>query len=113
MITSLNPAVAVLVLSALANPGLRAAERTVYRGSLEGAGEIVVELQAAPAGELQGRYFYPALHQLDVVQPQAALPVSEALAGHMLCLPLYNQMGSAELRRLESAIASLPLLTGP
>lgn len=60
MITSLNPAVAVLVLSALANPGLRAAERTVYRGSLEGAGEIVMELQAAPAGELQGRYFYPA-----------------------------------------------------
>lgn len=55
------------------------------------------------------RYFYPALHQLDAVQPQPSLPVSEALAGHMLCLPLYNQMSPAELTRLATAVAGLPL----
>lgn len=55
------------------------------------------------------RYFYPALHQLDAVQPQPALPVSETLAEHMLCLPVYNQMSDTELARLQTAIASLPL----
>ncbi|WP_312993326.1 hypothetical protein [Achromobacter animicus] len=37
-----------------------AAERTVYTGTLQGVGDIVMELDSAAAdGELTGRYFYP------------------------------------------------------
>lgn len=37
-----------------------AAERTVYSGTLQGVGDIVMELDSAAAdGELTGRYFYP------------------------------------------------------
>lgn len=38
-----------------------AAERTVYRGTLAGAGEVVMELTTDKKGQLQGRYFYPRL----------------------------------------------------
>jgi hypothetical protein len=64
MITLLKPAPIALLLAATSAVA-HAAERTVYRGMLEGAGEIVMELQvasdpqAAAAGEWEGRYFYP------------------------------------------------------
>ncbi|WP_298338051.1 hypothetical protein [Silanimonas sp.] len=60
----LKPALIALLLAATSVVA-HAAERTVYRGILEGAGEIVMELQvasdpqAAAAGEWEGRYFYP------------------------------------------------------
>lgn len=45
----------------LQTPGeASAAERTVYTGTLQGVGDIVMELDSAAAdGELTGRYFYP------------------------------------------------------
>ncbi|PJI51758.1 hypothetical protein CTI14_54085, partial [Methylobacterium radiotolerans] len=44
----------------------RAAERTVYTGTLQGVGDIVMELDSATAGnELTGRYFYPE-HGVDI-----------------------------------------------
>ncbi|EHK64608.1 hypothetical protein [Achromobacter arsenitoxydans] len=55
-------------LGALALAGLSqitgavsAAQRTVYAGELQGAGEVVMELDSAtaPNGQLSGRYFYP------------------------------------------------------
>ncbi len=44
-----------------------AAERTVYTGTLQGVGDIVMELDSAAAssGELSGRYFYPR-HGVDI-----------------------------------------------
>lgn len=59
------------------------------------------------------RYFYPALHQLEAVQPQSPLPVAESLAQQVLCLPLYNQMHDVELARLQQALASLMVGSAP
>ncbi|MEN5162437.1 hypothetical protein [Achromobacter kerstersii] len=44
-----------------------AASRTVYTGTLQGAGDVVMELdsQAGANGELTGRYFYPK-HGVDI-----------------------------------------------
>lgn len=58
-----------LALAALAAPGgpAAAAPRTVYAGTLQGAGEVVMELDSQPAadGVLTGRYFYPK-HGVDI-----------------------------------------------
>ncbi len=58
-LTRLLPA--ALALAALATPSAHAAQRIVYSGTLDGAGEVVMELdaQAADNGVLTGRYFYP------------------------------------------------------
>ncbi|MBB1597514.1 hypothetical protein [Achromobacter sp. UMC46] len=52
---------AALTLAALASPVAHAAQRIVYAGTLDGAGEVVMELdaQAADNGVLTGRYFHP------------------------------------------------------
>ncbi|CAB3969357.1 MULTISPECIES: hypothetical protein [Burkholderia] len=50
----------VLVLIALRAGAADAAPRIVYRGMLQGAGEVVMELDSSPAsdGRISGRYFY-------------------------------------------------------
>ncbi|WP_416372785.1 hypothetical protein [Achromobacter mucicolens] len=57
----------VLTLAMLWQAGhAGAAERTVYTGTLQGVGDIVMELDSATAGnELTGRYFYPE-HGVDI-----------------------------------------------
>ncbi|MBB1594238.1 hypothetical protein [Achromobacter sp. UMC46] len=53
---------AALALALLAHAGMaHAAPRVVYSGTLQGAGDVVMELDAKPAdnGMLTGRYFYP------------------------------------------------------
>ncbi|MEK8061242.1 hypothetical protein AACB27_39130, partial [Burkholderia contaminans] len=57
----------VLVLFALRAGCVDAAPRTVYEGTLQGAGAIVMELDDHPAadGSLSGRYFY-AQHGIDI-----------------------------------------------
>ena len=59
-------ALALAVLAPCAAPA-DAALRTVYRGTLEGAGDVVMELDSeAPAGgTVTGRYFYPK-HGVDI-----------------------------------------------
>jgi hypothetical protein len=53
-------ALALTVLALIGSPAY-AAQRTVYAGTLQGAGELVMELEshAADDGTLNGRYFYP------------------------------------------------------
>ncbi|MCY1509646.1 hypothetical protein D9M68_439990 [compost metagenome] len=48
-----------LALLPLAGNQAGAAPRAVYAGTLQGAGEVVMELEAAQDGTLTGRYFYP------------------------------------------------------
>lgn len=50
-----------LALSSLLSAQADANQRTVYKGTLQGAGEVVVELDDAPGanGVVSGRYFYP------------------------------------------------------
>lgn len=60
---------ATLALATMSAPGGQAvaAPRTVYAGTLQGAGEVVMELDNSPAadGVLTGRYFYPK-HGVDI-----------------------------------------------
>ncbi|PJR06019.1 hypothetical protein, partial [Sinorhizobium meliloti] len=57
------PSLGALALALLALPGAQAdaAQRTVYKGTLQGAGEVVLELDDAAGanGVVSGRYFYP------------------------------------------------------
>ncbi len=49
-----------LALAMLLQAPVLAAERTIYAGTLQGAGDIVMELDSSAAdGVLTGRYFYP------------------------------------------------------
>ncbi|CAB3858795.1 hypothetical protein [Achromobacter deleyi] len=63
------PGAGALVLAAagLCGSAAFAAPRTVYTGTLQGAGDVVMELdsQAAADGTLRGRYFYPK-HGVDI-----------------------------------------------
>jgi hypothetical protein len=49
---------AAVILASLPVSRALAGERTVYRGTLEGAGEVVMELEKT-RGTYNGRYFYP------------------------------------------------------
>lgn len=79
------PLLAALALTVLGNTA-GAAPRTVYTGTLQGAGEVVMELDSQPVnGVLTGRYFYPK-HGVDIPlkgKPQALAepkPYVEAMA---------------------------------
>jgi hypothetical protein len=60
---------AAAILAGLPVSPVPAGERAVYRGTLEGAGEIIMELEKMPPEEGQalysGRYFYP-FHGVDI-----------------------------------------------
>ena len=49
------------------------------------------------------RYFWPALHTLEYFADHGALPVTEDVTEHVLCLPLHARMDEASLLRVESA----------
>jgi len=57
-------ALALAFLPLMGGPA-SAAPRNVYAGTLQGAGEVVMELQAADDGTLTGRYFYRR-HGVDI-----------------------------------------------
>jgi|YelNatPaOPRAMG01_1025707.scaffolds.fasta_scaffold30678_3 dTDP-4-amino-4,6-dideoxygalactose transaminase len=69
-----------------------------------------LESAAARLGVQLRRYYRPALHMAAVAMnfARCSLPVAEDLAGRMVCLPLYSDMGEAEqaglLDRLVSAL---------
>ena len=46
------------------------------------------------------RYFHPSLNTVPIFKPQASLPISERLARSILCLPLYDSLGSEEIQRI-------------
>jgi dTDP-4-amino-4,6-dideoxygalactose transaminase len=52
------------------------------------------------------RYFWPPLHQLHrLKQPQAALPVTDAVMPALVCLPLHTQMPEPVIDRLQGALS--------
>lgn len=50
------------------------------------------------------RYFYPALHRLDLFGRQERLPVAEDIAQRILCLPLYDSLAEADIRKICSLV---------
>ena len=46
------------------------------------------------------RYFHPSLNTVPIFKPQASLPISERVARSILCLPLYDSLGSEEIQRI-------------
>lgn len=55
---------------------------------------------AAERGIELRRYYRPALHRSRHFYEKAPFPVSEHLAEHMLCLPIYSDMSTAEQARV-------------
>jgi dTDP-4-amino-4,6-dideoxygalactose transaminase len=45
------------------------------------------------------RYFYPALHDMDIFEKKA-LPVAESVASRIACLPLYNSLHRLEIEQI-------------
>src|SRR5690606_21328622 len=43
------------------------------------------------------RYFYPALNQLPYLKEKFETPVSEDIAGRVLCLPMYYELREEEM----------------
>lgn len=54
-----------LAMSLTAGATASATEREVFRGRLDGAGDVVMELQVTAPGRYRGRYFYPG-HGVDI-----------------------------------------------
>ena len=46
------------------------------------------------------RYFYPSLNTVPIFAPQDSLPVSERVAGSILCLPLYDSLPNEDIERI-------------
>jgi dTDP-4-amino-4,6-dideoxygalactose transaminase len=44
-------------------------------------------------------YFYPSLHDVKIFK-KVSLPVSESIASRIACLPLYNDLSEADIRRI-------------
>jgi hypothetical protein len=78
-----------------------AAERTVYTGTLQGVGDIVMELDSATVsgGELRGRYFYPK-HGVDIplkgTGKSLAEPLTYAAAKAPGALPAATWQGTRD-----------------
>lgn len=53
------------------------------------------------------RYFWPAMHDLPDHRGRFDLPVTDAVAAAMLCLPLHSRMTPAALARIEAALRRL------
>jgi dTDP-4-amino-4,6-dideoxygalactose transaminase len=53
------------------------------------------------------RYFYPALNSLPYFNPQQSLPVAESISCRVLCLPLYHDLASENIKRICHIIAQV------
>lgn len=73
------PTLALAALSLVSAQAALAAPRAIYTGPLQGAGTIVLELDAPPSpsnSPLTGRYFYPA-HGTDIPLTGTAASLTE------------------------------------
>lgn len=43
------------------------------------------------------RYFYPALHSLEIFKQNVSLPVAEDISARILCLPLYDSLADEDI----------------
>jgi dTDP-4-amino-4,6-dideoxygalactose transaminase len=53
------------------------------------------------------RYFWPPLHRLPAWRGRFDLPVTDAVADSLLCLPLHSRMDEPTLQRIEAAIRAV------
>ena len=67
-------------------------------------GLSAIQAEFAGAGVETRRYFWPPLHDLPAYRGRFTLPVTEAVARNVLCLPLHSLMEPAVLERIEAAI---------
>lgn len=67
-------------------------------------GLSAIQAEFAGAGVETRRYFWPALHDLPAYRGRFSLPVTEAVARNVLCLPLHSRMEPAVLERIEASI---------
>jgi len=63
----------------------------------------VVEALAA-IGVAPRRYFYPALSNLPYVTARGSCPIAESLALRVICLPLYHDLGDADIDRVIAVV---------
>ncbi len=75
----------------------------LYRG---GKPEDVTAIQAmlATDGIETRRYFWPPLHDLEAYRGRSSLPVTDAVARAVLCLPLHSRMEPEVLERIAGAL---------
>ena len=64
---------------------------------------LSVQAHLAEHGVDSRRYFFPSLNQLPYLAG-ARCPVSEAVAGRVLCLPFYPQLSPAEVGRVAGLV---------
>ncbi|GAA4463394.1 DegT/DnrJ/EryC1/StrS family aminotransferase [Nibrella saemangeumensis] len=57
------------------------------------------------------RYFYPSLNTLSFIQPYQPCPVSEDIAGRVLCLPLYPDLPEEDVDRICSIVNEAAYIT--
>lgn len=50
------------------------------------------------------RYFYPSLNTLDLGPDRVSCPVSENVAGRVLCLPLYTELSIADAQHIAERV---------
>lgn len=67
-------------------------------------GVSAIQAEFMQAGVETRRYFWPPLHDLSPYRGRFSLPVTEAVARNVLCLPLHSLMEPAVLERIEGAI---------
>ncbi|AKM44167.1 hypothetical protein NL30_17675 [Burkholderia contaminans] len=97
----------VLVLIALRAGFADAAQRTVYEGTLQGAGAVVMELDDRPAadGSISGRYFY-AQHGVDIPLHGTPAELVEPLARTQLPDDARSPLGFGQQADFDHAAAT-------
>ncbi|MEK7889781.1 hypothetical protein AAB992_21995 [Burkholderia contaminans] len=97
----------VLVLIALRTGFADAAQRTVYEGTLPGAGAVVMELDDRPAadGSISGRYFY-AQHGIDIPLHGTPAELIEPLVRTQLPDDARTPLGFREQANFDHAAAT-------
>lgn len=83
----------------------------LYRG-VEQHDVTAVQGAIAADGIETRRYFWPPLHQLEAYRGHFTLPVTDAVARAILCLPLHSRMEPEVLERIEGALRRTALELG-
>ena len=50
------------------------------------------------------RYFFPSLNNLEYLSGNVEMPISDSIAKHILCLPLYTDLTSVELKKISEIV---------
>jgi dTDP-4-amino-4,6-dideoxygalactose transaminase len=67
---------------------------------------LTAQVELNKAGIVPRRYFYPSLNKLSYLNEMNACDVSEQVAGHILCLPIYHDLSEKEVERIANIVNS-------